>query len=418
MNYKDHFSRYIENHPDGIQYFQIVCNAWKKYGRLPDRITLKTNSISIDANLTALFGPRALHISKKGNITLFTNRLFDNPSENKIEQWVNDIHTTIGIPFTKKVDNEDRIVSYNLAVQKWRLLFPELVSLEPLLTCSTNKCIEEQLNFWISVSEIVKFLRQNSEAVTVSDLGARFCADSKALRSGELISTVANWLVFLDTGIQLNTSDLDPESKENLRDRSFERYGIVENRCAIPVIVFGPLVFHKNGQIFDYVKNLWNMGEAALLSLDNLQNINKIELPDNCPVFLCENESPFANLVRQKYYGLIIYTKGFPNAAVRKLYKLIAMQYSENERLHWGDTDLAGLQIASIFHKIAPLKLWRCSLEVVEKHKAALIRLENLEKERIRNFLENNPQFPFRDLLLFTAENGWLEQERLTIPES
>lgn len=110
----------------------------------------------------------------------------------------------------------------------------------------------------------------------------------------------------------------------------------------------------------------------------------------------------------------MIYTKGFPNAAVYTLFKLITTHNPTIERFHWGDTDLAGLQIASIFNKIAPLRLWRCGLIDVMRHKDSLIKTGKDEKERIVMFMENNSDFPFREVLEFSSNNGWLEQEQYT----
>jgi hypothetical protein len=381
---------------------------------MPERCTLQSKAISIEPSLVELFGRGSLNLSKRGTVSLLTSRLFEHSSEEDIEQWIKDLHETAGIPFTRKKNREQISAGYDVGVQKWKLMFPELTVLSPLLTPAYNKTPDELLRFWMLAAEIVRYLRKNSETVTVSDLGARFCADSKALRNGELITTVADWLVYLDTGIQLNGSEFDPASRRNLRQQSLELYGVVENRCAVPVAVFGPLLLHKNGQVIDHVEKMWNMGESALLSLDNLQNVDRIEIPDNYPVYLCENESPFANLIRKEHQGIIIYTKGFPNAAVCTLYKLIVSHYPGIKRFHWGDTHLAGLQIASIFHKIAPLGLWRCGIDDVMRYKDSLIEIEQEEKERIKMFLANNPQFPFGDVLKFTYEYGWLEQERFT----
>jgi len=412
MNSKEHFTHYSKKYPACIKYLGLVCNAWKKYGRMPERLTLQSKTVSIEPCLVELFGRGSLNLSKNGTVSLLTSRLFEHSSEEDVEQWIMNIHEAAGIPFTKKENNENRSAEYAIAAKKWNLMFPDLTAISPLLTPSHSKTTDELLNFWISAAEIVRFLKQNSEAVTVSDLGARFCTDSKALRGGELITTVANWLVFLDTGIQLKAGEFDTAFKKGLRQHYLELYGVVENRCAVTVAVFGPLLLYKKGLLIDHVSKMWSMGESALLSLDNLQNVDRIEIPAGCTVYLCENESPFANLIRQNHPGMVIYTKGFPNAAVCTLYKLIASHYPAVERYHWGDTDLAGLQIASIFHSIAPLRLWRCSIDDVIRYKDSLIKIEQEEKGRIMMFLENNPQFPFWEVLSFSCEHGWLEQER------
>jgi len=409
MNYTAHFKSCLDRYPQCRKSLLLICDVWKRYGRLPQRIILQKNGFSIEEWLSATFGPANLHLSKSGAVSFVTGKMFQSsPEEDKI-QWVKAIHDAIELPFPtdSQYDTSD---DFDVAVKKWKIMFPELTELTQLLL-QTRLPVEKQFEFWRNAAHIVCFLQKNNDTLTLSDLGARCCNDSKALRSGELINTVADWLAFLDNGLKMNDNQLHSSYKKNIRQQALESRGIVENRGSVSVTVYGPLLLEKRGKLIEYVKTLWELGEAAILSLENLDDV-EIGLPSDCQILTCENESPFSNLVQRKTTDIVIYTRGFPNSAVRKLYSLISSKYPSNKRFHWGDTDLAGLQIASILHGIAPLQLWRCDLQTVSNMKQSLIKLNENEKDKIRRFMDNNADFLFRNELEFTLKYGWLEQER------
>ncbi len=293
-------------------------------------------------------------------------------------------------------------------------MFPALEDLAPVLWESRQSgcTVQEQLDRWIQAGETASFLLHNTDALTVSDLGARFCGDSKRLRGGTLITLIADMLVRCDTGICVHDGTVDDAYLKTMRKHSLERHGVVENRCCVAVTVFGPIVFEKNGKRVDHVLKMWEQGEPALLSLENIDTATDISIPDDYDIHTCENESPFANLVRGNFSGILIYTRGFPNSAVCRFYGMLAYRYPSRARYHWGDTDLSGLQIAWMLHTIAPLRLWRCDLATLSAHHRLLVGIDDKMRERISRFLLNNPEFAFRKELEFTRRHGWLEQER------
>lgn len=414
MNYTAHFNHCVRKYPDSRAYLELICNAGRKYGRIPARITMCSSVSSIPPVLLEMFGRGALRLSRGGRVTLVTGNFFSGWDEPEKTRWIAAVHEVCDVPLLNDTP-ADREEETRLAVEKWRLMFPELEALTQVLPeSSRGGCsVRELLDEWVPAGEIVSFLLRNTEALTLSDLGARFCSDSKRLRGGALITLVADLLVFSDSGISPRDSSIDPTYRKKLRKNTLERYGVVENRCSVAVTVFGPIVFEKNGKRVDHVLKMWEAGEAALLSLENISNISSIEIPEGCRIYTCENESPFANLARGKFPEILIYTQGFPNSAVCGLYKMLAESYPDRARFHWGDTDLPGLQIAAMLHKIAPLRLWRCDLETVSSHRSLLISIDEKEQDHIRRFLLNNPEFAFREVLKFTAEYGWLEQERI-----
>jgi hypothetical protein len=118
--------------------------------------------------------------------------------------------------------------------------------------------------------------------------------------------------------------------------------------------------------------------------------------------------------MRQKNNQCLLFTSGFPGSAVQKIYSLLAPQASTC--YHWGDSDPAGLRIAAIMNSIYPLQLYRCDISTLQKHRPFLLPLLQKQKDICLNLLTRLPDFPFADELLFTLENGWLEQESWRYP--
>ena len=207
----------------------------------------------------------------------------------------------------------------------------------------------------------------------------------------------------------LRNDETDTVETEILRESVLADYGVIENVTSSKVTLFGPMKYIKHEKIHDWPACLFEIGESATLSWDNLRDIDQIILPDNSTVVSCENETPFNQLIREHHKDLIIYTAGYPNSAVQRLIRLLADSAVKIQ--HWGDTDLDGLIIASILKKISPLKLWRCNIDELLKQKERLLRLTTSQKARAEKYLADHPDFPFMDELQFTLQHGWLEQE-------
>jgi hypothetical protein len=123
----------------------------------------------------------------------------------------------------------------------------------------------------------------------------------------------------------------------------------------------------------------------------------------------CENEAPFSRLIREKSTDCLLFTSGFPNSAVHKLYALLAPR--ARDCLHWGDTDPNGLYIASLLFAIHPLSLYRCDLATIKRHTGHLLPLTARQRERAQTILNTMEAFPFPDELACTLASGWMEQE-------
>jgi hypothetical protein len=248
----------------------------------------------------------------------------------------------------------------------------------------------------LNAFKVVNFLKENTQLFSAAKLGAELCGDSKAIRKG---TRLRYWISLL-LAAESNLEEMDGEE-------CLKCCGLLENKTASSVTVFGPFICFRGDKPSDWIMQLYSGGETAILSMDNLQHISRIKLeyPGVPEIVLCENETPFNQLVQEN--RIAIYTAGFPNSAVKTFISLLKGEF---RLFHWGDTDPEGLEIAAILNKIKPLRLFRCEIKDCQRLSHALKKLNPNKKKRALRILESN-DFPFINELEFTKENGWLEQE-------
>lgn len=389
-----------------------LCSRWGRTANLPRTTVLARGRHTLSDAQIAAFGAGALRLSRNGTVRLMLDHLLDPLDDTGRTRWLECVHEALGTPFS--VPRPERKSGPDEALQRWRLAFPDLAPVEPLLRHERVRSGDgrELFERRRRAGEIVRALVANDEPVSLSELGARLCGDSKALRGGALINAAADWLHVLDGGDPDVLLSSTGERRRSIRRRTLSRHGVVESGGSVLATVYGNLRYRKGGRWLEQVDTMARLGEAAVLSLANLHDIEAVEIPPATTLITCENESPFAGLVRGRPKAIVLYTRGFPNAAVCKLYRLTGGSPSCARRLHWGDSDPAGLRIAAILHGIHPLELWRCELETLHRHRDRLKPVHPDARKGARTLLENNPAFPFAEQLRFTLEHGWLEQEQ------
>lgn len=400
---------------------KIFCDTMNKYPEIKDilhklavhiaknrvlkgRVKLGENFTSSTINgLLSLFPNSAIDFKNKA-VYIKLNKI--NIASEDESSWIIALCDSCGINL-KTHDNikNDALTESALLIDRCRLEFPDLLpiwdseNIPELSAMIKNRTATIVQNEYFQLANIIKFLLSDHEPLGMADLSARFFADSKVLKTTpQIVRKLADWLLILR----------DEEINDNSRRQIWSDYNVTENTTAIKVTLFGPLIYYKNSECFDWIKKLYLQGETATLSWDNLRGIDSLVLPGDVPVYTCENETPFNMLVREKNNGLYIYSAGYPNSAVCKVLHLLP----ENTIIqHWGDSDFDGLRIATIINKIRQVKLWRCSLPELIRHHSTLLPLSSEKQTRANSFLSNNPDFPFVNELKYSIENGWLEQE-------
>jgi hypothetical protein len=382
-----------------------ICKNYNLHGKIQDKLTYSNLSNNSRNQIKTIFNSVSVK-SSYVDLKLFFESM--NFNAEKKEEWINNLFKISGIgKISAREEELQKKKELNLKLKCLEINFPELSKIIEYI--KNNKILEKETNENLqNALKVISFLHSNNQLIDFSKLGATLLSDSKIIRENQPLFN----LVF-----KLLLSDIDVAEQEQYSEKKpndlYEKYNIISNPTAIKVTFFAPLVYYKNGICYDFIKKLWEAGESATLSLDNLSGIDKIEIDENIQILTCENESPFNDLIRTGKDLALIFTSGYPNAAVKQI--LTLLKEKREHALHWGDSDFDGLRIASIINDIIPVKLWKCDLKTLKKNKKKLIRNRDEQFQyKMQKFLIKNQNFVFKNELLFTIENGWLEQESLS----
>ncbi len=245
----------------------------------------------------------------------------------------------------------------------------------------------------IALVKALLYLRQSPAGITLSELGAKFFNDSKALRDGARRQQFEHLL-------RLDAGDEQSDSAALLNAS-----GVIENPYTTHAVVFAPFAYHtQDGAWLDWPLRLWQRNEAAILSWRTVRTIESLRFEEPCPVIVTsENAAPFHRLVEGRRAAL--YTEGYPNAAVKAL--LARCSQAGLSALHWGDTDLDGYRIADQIARCLPT-----ALHVPSPLGGRPLRLTHDQNRRLAQFIDTHPDFPYLAELQHTLLCGWLEQEQ------
>jgi hypothetical protein len=251
-----------------------------------------------------------------------------------------------------------------------------------------------------AVLKALDLIRSEKGPWHVSVLGARTGVASKFFRPGMPgRRRLANALIFLRGG-----ADFSEEAREN----ALEEADVVGSETAYGVLAAGGLLVDD----LDFPARLAEKGQAVYLTLQNLRRVGMA--PGVEGVLTIENEAPFLAALQeglQKSWVLVA-TGGFPNRAVAHLLKSVIPRVGLWR--HWGDTDLAGVQIARLLADrlgTSPA-FFRCAADDVRRWRTRLIPLAPAEKKALATDLKCRPNALGADILRTAlAEGGWLEQE-------
>ncbi|MCF6176532.1 MAG: DUF2220 family protein [Victivallaceae bacterium] len=402
MVYIEQIKQRLELNPELKPLLVKVMRAVdKRDGVVPKQITLAACSAVDNFSLMQLFTPTAIKRQHHKFILIPTKMTM---SGVEFTPWLQAVKSLL-VDYRLK----PKLEQAELLLERLNISFAQYpVALELLYTKRqlikrkiTENGYRQAFEYYTLALQTVDFLKSNSTILSPAELGTKLCQDSKALRAGSAI---------LNNIIELLAAELNCLPSEALN-----KCGINDNKTAITVTVFGPFIYYRHGEHFDWINHLWQHGEAATLNAGNLQDIDAIELTTDFKTILtCENESPFNSLMRHKQLDkALVYTSGFPNSAVKQF---ITLLNNKINFLHWGDTDPEGLEIAAILNQIKPLQLYRCGAGEIERLKNYLIPLQGGKFKRAKKML-TAPEFKFIAELEQTIKyNGWLEQESWSTP--
>ena len=414
-------TRFLEQFRGALQetpglrcHLETICDRIDRQGQLPKQVKLGQGLHHYQelSPLRRLFGD-GLRETASGIVRVDIEHLLRRLSVKQRNGWSEALYAVLGREqVNRPAERRENESDVTRILERWMLEFSDLPEF--------GRFLHDRLEHWrrkvagngseatqrvlFLAGKTVRSLRVNEAPIGLAEVAARCCGDSKALQSSELWGLVGD-------GLLCSAGDIPPYTLDQ-RNAAIRLCGVTENPTAVRVTLFGPVVYRKNGVTMDWIKRLWQMGEAAVLTWENLQGIESMGLAEEAPdarLITCENETPFCRLTREEGNAVVVYTEGYPNTAVKRLLSLLAPDLEV--AWHWGDTDLDGLRIAGIVDEVLPVNLWRCDLPDLARCREGLIALDGAQLQRSRQFGERRPDFRFSEELAFTIENGWLEQE-------
>ena len=385
-----------------------IARRYNQKGRLSG--TMKVGTALGSAQLQELhnfFGVDPIRINRNNGVHINFDLALQYGEESF---WLDRIGHSLGTPIQRE-NRPNRDEGEKRLLARLQLAFPKLHKLtshleanpHDLLKVFTKWSDREMTDVCFQLAKAVEYLLANTNFVTISELGSLFFNNSKILRQGDVRTALLQWL-------RLYSQYVEQADDE---DRLLEQFSVYHDRLTVNATVYGPVVYSKNGIEFDWIYRLYQQGEAATLSWANLQDVESMRWQgrevDPPKLICCENEAPFSSLMRQQTENAILFTCGFPNSAVRKIYQFLAPYASSC--CHWGDTDPNGLRIAAILTDLFPLRLYRCEADTIRKHADHLLPMTEKQRIAAREMLKNEA-FPFQEELNISLEKGWLETQK------
>ncbi len=402
MDYSEHIQHCLQHHPElEILLRRVLQTIKRRNGIIPHQITLGTSDAVDQFDLTQLFTPAAIR-QQNGKYIFFPERMSKANIDPKL--WL-----TAATLLIDKSTSSPAADEVTMLLERLSLLFARYEKALQTMRAGARQ-IKRRLNeygpdktrdTYQNAFKALDFLLHNENILTNSDLGIKICNNSKAFRPGTYLNRITT---------ELLAAELDCHVNEVLK-----RCGLSSSRTTINVTIFGPFIYYRAGQCFDWIKTLWEAGETATLNWSNLDKIERIELVPTAlqQLITSENESPFYNMMRKHNSPALLYTAGYPNRAVRKFLSLLDNKIN---CYHWGDTDPEGIEIATILNNIRPLQLYRCTPAEINRLKDKLQPLDENKTKRLKKMLQN-PVLPFRKTAESTLRHkGWLEQEAWQTP--
>jgi hypothetical protein len=395
VNSSNHWKTRLDEVPGLEPYLRKVAQKWAKNLPLPKRMTLGTEpkEPAVRAALDRIFGGQVFYRNGKTTAEI--------PDALRNDSVLAPLAELLGIE--RKL--QPREVDPSEMLQRLRLSYPQL-NTEWLRSAPEIERLlrqhPEQENLLHQLLKAADYLQTLETPVTLSKLGSTFFNDSKVLRNGtprKLLGGIMNSL-------------LGTEDSLGNREIALQQFNVIDNPATTTATLFGPIDLIRNGRREEWIIDRFNAGEPVTLNSYNLQGVERIELPNGInKVITSENAAPFHELVIEQPDAVLLYTGGYPNAAVCRLLRLLAQAGATC--LHWGDTDPDGFMIAALVDRYIETSLFRCGTEDIRRHKPDLKSLDRAQSMRGKNLLKTQSHFKFREELALTLELGhWLEQER------
>ena len=292
-----------------------IARRYSKRGRLSGRMKLGT---ALDhatlARLHHYFGVAPLRINNKEETLLDFDRLLNEATQ---AQWLNRIGRRLGHPVqvapSRATEREAAVI-----ISRLKLAFPQLSMITDRLddpqsgthdlffSLLKQKNAQTLTDLAFQTAQAVVFLLSNHDPITISEMGARFFENSKALRQGEARQLLIDWLACC--------YGLDQEADAHI----LSQVHVYHDRLTVNAVIYGPIVYKKNGIRFDWINRLYQQGGTGHTELVQSPGNrgDGLDRDDGHPkAYLLRKRSPFQPAHKGKRHEIACFSPAdFPTA--------------------------------------------------------------------------------------------------------
>lgn len=258
----------------------------------------------------------------------------------------------------------------------------------------------------------VRLTCQEGEPLRLSHLGRLVAGSTKAFRTGtSLLNRLADLLYGYDPGIRAAVDQEGPEGGEYRRNHVLEQTRLLRDGASDHFLVFGNLVYRRQGRNFSWIADHAGLGEPVRLTWQQWKGAEAIAAPSL--VTIIENETSFLDHLPsiEAAQELVVCCAGQAGWGLIRFLKGLA---GEGRRFrHWGDLDRSGILILNSLARRTGLSIepWRMAPDDVARLANLGQPLTDTERNRIAALLEGEPRLAWDTLAALLAHGVWIEQE-------
>ncbi len=269
----------------------------------------------------------------------------------------------------------------------------------------------------LTVARVVAAVRGNSGPLRLGKFARRVLGLASELRVGSLrYDTVCDALVAFDEDTRAFVADEATTTMESQRTAALARWGIYPDEAAPVVLVYGPLSFEKRGRTLDQILSHARLGEATMLSLEQLQGAG-VQFHDYERISCLQRQGAFYDYVERvaakRGKELVVCADGTTNWAAILLLRVAASVKPGLEVRYAGDLTLGGVLALDRLSRRLGLTLepWLMDPATLYKYRADGQPLDDRERAALRSAIVD-ARLPCRDLLAAMEAGGygvWLD---------
>lgn len=256
----------------------------------------------------------------------------------------------------------------------------------------------------LTVAKVVAAVRANSGPMRLGKFARRTLGLASELRvESPRYRAATDALIAFDPDTSAFVADEGAPTPEQRRVAALARWGIYPDGSTPQALAFGPITFEKRGRTLDQLLAHAKLGEAAVLTLEQLQGA-AVSFHDFDRITCLQRHGAFFDYVERvatrRGRELVICADGSTNWAVILLLRVAFSARPSAEVRYSGDLTVTGaLALDRLSRRCGvPLAPWLMDPATLYKHKADAVPLYPGEADTLATLLAD-PQAPCRPLL-------------------